>query len=305
MATKELIQEYQSTKGKPYKRVVKPFKIVAKTPKPKSQNLRKPSKAQIEGRFTGASGLKLLSYGGTNTKTAKNAIESYIMYLSPYKDNSKNISVCPKATKGCVASCLYTAGRGKFSSVIMGRQRRTELYVNNKPLFLDILMDDLLKIKAKRERASNIEDKRPDIAIRFNGTSDLDFIGMLNTKFNTNILNWKGFKFYDYTKIIGKIDKYRNTPYVQTFSMAEGNTDDVYQAIKWGVNVAAVFRSELPPSINIYSNKENKFMKVKVVDGDKTDIEMLKFKGVILGLKAKGKAKKDTTGFVIDYKRPV
>ena len=73
MATKELIQEYQSTKGKPYKRVVKPFKIVTKTPKPKSQNLKKPSKAQIEGRFTGASGLKLLSYGGTNTKTAKNA----------------------------------------------------------------------------------------------------------------------------------------------------------------------------------------------------------------------------------------
>ena len=38
---------------------------------------------------------------------------------------------------------------------------------------------------------------------------------------------------------------------------------------------------------------------IKVVDGDKSDLEMLKYNGVILGLKAKGEAKKDATGFVI------
>ena len=37
-----------------------------------------------------------------------------------------------------------------------------------------------------------------------------------------------------------------------------------------------------------------------VVDGDKTDSEMLAFKGIILGLKAKGKARKDNSGFVIN-----
>ena len=40
----------------------------------------------------------------------------------------------------------------------------------------------------------------------------------------------------------------------------------------------------------------------RVVDGDKTDLEMTKYKNVVLGLKAKGDAKKDTTGFVIQNK---
>jgi hypothetical protein len=36
-----------------------------------------------------------------------------------------------------------------------------------------------------------------------------------------------------------------------------------------------------------------------VVNGDETDLRFLDPKGVIVGLKAKGKAKKDTTGFVV------
>ena len=37
----------------------------------------------------------------------------------------------------------------------------------------------------------------------------------------------------------------------------------------------------------------------KVVDGDVRDDLMLDVSGVVLGLRAKGKAKKDTSGFVI------
>ena len=37
-----------------------------------------------------------------------------------------------------------------------------------------------------------------------------------------------------------------------------------------------------------------------VVNGDTSDLEMIYNKNVILGLKAKGDAKKDTSGFVID-----
>jgi hypothetical protein len=35
-----------------------------------------------------------------------------------------------------------------------------------------------------------------------------------------------------------------------------------------------------------------------VINGDESDLRFLDPKGVIVGLKAKGKAKKDTTGFV-------
>ena len=41
----------------------------------------------------------------------------------------------------------------------------------------------------------------------------------------------------------------------------------------------------------------------KVVDGDKTDLEMTKYKNVVLGLLAKGtEAKQDKTGFIIKNK---
>ena len=37
----------------------------------------------------------------------------------------------------------------------------------------------------------------------------------------------------------------------------------------------------------------------KVVNGDETDLRFLDSKGVIIGLQAKGKAKKDQSGFVV------
>jgi hypothetical protein len=58
--------------------------------------------------------------------------------------------------------------------------------------------------------------------------------------------------------------------------------------------VAAVFSGDLP----------NKYKGAPVVDGDSSDLVMLYNKGVILGLKAKGKARKDTSGFVINTELP-
>ena len=38
----------------------------------------------------------------------------------------------------------------------------------------------------------------------------------------------------------------------------------------------------------------------RVIDGDKDDLRFLDPKGVVVGLKVKGKAKQDKSGFVID-----
>ena len=54
------------------------------------------------------------------------------------------------------------------------------------------------------------------------------------------------------------------------------------------MNVAAVFH-EVPET----------YLGRKVINGDETDLRFLDPKGVIVGLKAKGKAKKDKTGFVV------
>ena len=82
---------------------------------------------------------KLLSKGNTNSKTAKNNLESYILYLSPAKQNNKSINLCPKASKGCLAACLYTAGRGKFSNVKTARINKANYYINDKINFIDQL----------------------------------------------------------------------------------------------------------------------------------------------------------------------
>ena len=42
------------------------------------------------------------------------------------------------------------------------------------------------------------------------------------------------------------------------------------------------------------------FKDVKVIDGDEHDMRFLDEPNVVVGLKAKGKAKKDSSGFVID-----
>ena len=229
----------------------------------------------------------LLSKGSTNSKTAKNSLETYILYLSPEKQNSKGVNLCPRASKGCAAACLYTAGRGKFSNVKKSRINKSEYYISDKITFINQLSKEIVKIAAKAIK----QNKK--IAIRLNGTSDQDFISIIKKYNNLDLLNSDQFKnlvFYDYTAILGKIKKYINTNYSLTLSRKEDNENEIIEALKLGGNVAAVFRDELP----------TKYKGFTVVNGDTSDLQMLYNKNVILGLKAKGDAKKDKSGFVID-----
>jgi hypothetical protein len=73
-----------------------------------------------------------------------------------------------------------------------------------------------------------------------------------------------------------------------TFRQADGNDADANWAISKNMNVTVVF-NKIPES---YKGKP-------VYNADDTDLRFLDPKGVVLGLKAKGRAKKDTTGFVV------
>ena len=99
--------------------------------------------------------------------------------------------------------------------------------------------------------------------------------------------------FYDYTKF--PINKRVNLPknYTLTFSRSEANHDQVLENLRAGRNVAIVFstkKSEELPS---------QYLGYEVIDGDIHDMRFLDPKGVIVGLKAKGDARKDTSGFVV------
>jgi hypothetical protein len=227
----------------------------------------------------------LLSKGTTNIKTAKNSLKTYILYLAPYNQNSKGINICPKASKGCAAACLFTAGRGRFDNVKKARINRTEYFLNDKERFCLQLAGELIKINKTAQK------KGERVAIRLNGTSDLDFMHLLKKYAKLDPFSLGSLIFYDYTKILGKVKKYLNEPrYVLTFSRAEDNHKEAMEALELGANISAVFNGPHP---FIYNG-------APVVDGDTSDLVMLYNRGAVLALKAKGDAKKDTSGFVIN-----
>jgi len=79
-----------------------------------------------------------------------------------------------------------------------------------------------------------------------------------------------------------------------TFSHSETNLDECKRALSHGLNVAVVFdtrKNSVLPS---------EFLGRPVIDGDLHDVRFLDgHKGAIIGLRAKGPAKKDESGFVV------
>tara|TARA_Y100001938_G_scaffold102445_1_gene139939 strand:+ start:96 stop:791 length:696 start_codon:yes stop_codon:yes gene_type:complete len=230
------------------------------------------------------SNTKLLTapHGSAKTnKSMKFGYANFIMYLSPYKKSGWN--VCTAATTGCIDVCLDEAGRanwteknGLINPIHAARLKRTQFFFNDRGAFLEQLERE---IKAAI-RWSLKRDLIP--VIRLNGTSDLRW-----EDFNI-IQKFNNIQFYDYTKIYNR----KNLPnnYHLTFSRAESNQKQTLNALVNGLNVSAVFRNKLPKT---YLNK-------KVINGDKHDLRFLDPKNVIVGLIAKGKAKKDQSGFVLN-----
>jgi hypothetical protein len=229
--------------------------------------------------------MKLLSVGNPKIlKGMKQGYMTYILHLAPADVSGYN--TCPKATAGCKAACLNTAGRGgmfkrgESTNVIQeARKRKTRFFFEDRENFLATLKDDIRKAIRQSEKKGLIP------VFRLNGTSDISW-----EKYGV-IQEFPNVQFYDYTKILGrKVNGLAN--YHLTFSAADGNDLDVLRAIKEGYNIATVFgikkNSPMPETYN----------GVPVFNGDDSDLRFLDPKGVVVGLYAKGKAKKDTSGFV-------
>ena len=232
--------------------------------------------------------MTLLTVG--NPKLAKGEKKGYlssVLHLAPANLSGKE--VCAKRTPGCTAACLNTAGRGgifkkgETTNVIQqARIRKTKAFFENRPAFLLELLVEIRKTIKKAEKQGFIP------VFRLNGTSDLAW-EKYEVQDNKNIFQmFPDVQFYDYTKINNR--KVSHIPnYHLTFSKADGNDMDVRIALSNGMNVAVVFRKELPDT----------YLGRKVINGDETDLRFLDPKNVIVGLKAKGKAKKDCSGFVV------
>jgi len=233
----------------------------------------------------------LLSDGDTNAKTAKNERKTKILYLAPAFQNSTGKTVCSHASKGCTKGCLFDAGRGAFESVKIARVRRTEFMLRHRAEFLQLLFKEIERFNALMKKRGTIG------AVRLNGTSDMDFLYLLE-KAGTPVQSFAHLRFYDYTKNPVKWHRYnmmsrhslKGVNYTLCFSRSECNNDETLRVLAKGGTVSVVFRNEELPTT---------WHGFKVVDGDKRDDLMLDVRNVVLGLRAKGKAKKDASGFVI------
>ena len=235
--------------------------------------------------------MKLLSTA--NPKVLKGQSQGYntfILHLAPA--NLSGYETCAKRTAGCTAACLNTAGhggmfkKGETTNVVQdARKTRTRLFFENRSVFFEQLVREI-------KNAIKLSAKQGMIPVfRLNGTSDLAWEKYEVVEGKNIFQLFPEVQFYDYTKILGR--KVAHIPnYHLTFSAADGNDADVLKAIAQGMNVATVFGlKKTEPMPATYNGRV-------VFNGDESDLRFLDPRGVVVGLYAKGRAKKDTSGFV-------
>ena len=232
---------------------------------------------------------------GADAKTIKGNGDKYetaIMYMMPWK--SSGINVCANAEiAGCIDGCLFTAGRGAMNTVQQSRARKTEWFATDRIGFMLALVTDCEKF-AKYCAKQSVKP-----VIRLNGNSDIRWERIPVSKdgiiHNSIFDAFPDIQFYDYTKIANRkgVDHIKN--YHLTFSYSEADVrykPQVDIALAKGMNMAVVWRDiECMPDT---------FLDRPVISGDADDLRFLDPSNVIVSLYAKGRAKKDESGFVLD-----
>ena len=229
----------------------------------------------------------LLSFSNPKILKGRNVYSEYlsaILHLSPV-----NTKICPyQDIAGCKEACLNTAGRGgiikkgETTNVIqLARERKTKLYLEARDIFMSYLITDIQKFVRYCEKKGKLP------CLRLNGTSDIQWEHIKID--GQNIFEmFPDVQFYDYTKIpTRKVEQYKNYHLTWSYSEASSKYAQYFDTIKY--NIAVVFKGTMPIH---YKGRE-------VIDGDISDIRFKDKPNVVVGLKAKGKARQDMSGFVI------
>lgn len=259
----------------------------------------------------------------SNAKTRKphrfngRRILSGLIHLSPA--NRSGYETCSGRTKGCTSGCLDTAGHGGIGVLIengimlqdndvqRARIRRTHLLFQDPAEFMRLTVRD---VEALVQRA---REHRAVPAWRMNATSDIDWTVIPCTRNGRTFRNifeaFPSVHFYDYTKVRARMFAFLAgelpANYHLTFSRAETKANQItaMQVLQGGGNVAVVFSTRpgeaLPETWNGH----------QVIDGDAHDFRFTDPKaqpgqlGYVIGLRAKGYAKGDASGFVVQVPR--
>ncbi len=239
----------------------------------------------------------------SNPKTVKGQRYGFltgVLYLAP-ADLAADANVpalarlntCPMAeTAGCKAGCLNSAGRGAFTSVQTARIAKTRRFALDRAGFMADIVFSIRGLVRKAEKAGLVP------LVRLNGTSDIRWesipVTVDGVEFANVMLAFPTVQFYDYTKIANRRDIPVN--YDLTFSYSGVGA---YQA-----NVAkARANSALRRIAVVFRRRDaipSEFAGMACVDGDDSDLRHVDPQGVVVALYAKGRARRDDTGFVVN-----
>jgi hypothetical protein len=225
---------------------------------------------------------KLLSVN-VDTKTIKSNKAGFltgILYLAPY--DLSGVNLCPFAKVAeCHVACLNTAGRGVFSNVKDARLRKAKLFNENRGEFMAQLIDDINKLK-RQAKKKNLQP-----VVRLNGTSDIEWENIRVGEYTIFDL-FPDLQFYDYTKNPNRKNLPSNYDLTFSYSGVESFIKFNRQALSNNMRIATVFK--IMPS---------EFLGRQVINGEDSDARFIEDKNLVIGLKAKGKARYDKTGFVV------
>ncbi|MEY2908798.1 MAG: Puniceispirillum phage [Pseudomonadota bacterium] len=222
----------------------------------------------------------LLDTTGGNPKLAKSTARVWSGFkyagLTLYPDA---VLCAGSKAAGCMPECLRNQGRGNFDSVTDARQRRADWFYSDPVAFLTQLKGELEQFERACLRA-----KKTGV-VRLNVLQDVDWenYGVPQA--------FPRLHFLDYTKRANRLgnvpDNYR---LIWSWSGRDQFQRQNQVALDWGGPIAVVFRGGLP----------HEFLGRPVIDGDLSDIGNAAAEGCIVGLRAKGTAARDASGFVID-----
>ena len=205
---------------------------------------------------------------GSSLKVEKGEKEGYytsILYLQPANKVAK-VTVCAGAKlNGCLDGCLISSGQLGMSVAQRAATRRTIIYLLDSTRFYTMLENEITKLYAKHG------DK---VAIRLNGTSDIDFGAFIATMPRV--------RFYDYTKVYKRVATNDLLNYDLTYSGSAYNDKALAITAR-----AALAGHRVAIAFNTGERKGEFKMPKDVADFDSTDLRFLDGR-VIGGLKYKG-----------------
>lgn len=223
---------------------------------------------------------------------------SVILHLEPAY-SYKGLKTCPWHGQ-CKAYCLGNGGQMRFDIARNARIRRTQWLVDEPESFQAALVVDICKARRHAEALGL------SLTVRLNGTSDLSWESMSFTSDGKTIFDlFPLVQFIDYSKSSDRVLFTDISNYSLTYSRSEKSSEsELQELVKARKNIAVVFdvaKGDPLPKTYKLGNK-----RLRVVDGDISDLRHLDPKGVVVGLRYKHAYSKQTrkrltpkAGFII------